>query len=296
MSTGTETICFSGNFEPGTGWDGWVKYPFFPGYALVAEVTELGPGTGCLKLGQVVVSRCGHASEHVKRESECYPVPDGMDLKLVSWFALAKIAAMGARAAAHRLGESVVVIGAGPVGQMAVRWAAVTGPQHLVAVDTVPARLDMARRGGATVCIPKTIDDAQSDITAALAGRQPDLVIDTTGNPLAFRGALRTARPRGRILLLGDTGHPDQQHMVQELVVRGLTLVGAHDGNEDGEWNTPRILGLFYRLVQDGRFPLDGLITHEFRPDQCADAYALAASRRSETMGILFDWRGGTAR
>ena len=291
LSTGTETICFTGNYEPGTGWDGWVKYPFHPGYALVGEVVELGPGATSLRVGQVVASRCGHASDHVKPESECYPVPSGMDPKLMTWFALAKIAAMGARAAAHRLGESVVVVGAGPVGQMAVRWAAATGPEHLVVVDTVEKRLEMALHGGATLGIAKPIDDAQCDITAALGGRQPDLVIDTTGNPLAFRGALRTARLRGRVLLLGDTGHPDEQHMVQELVLRGLTLVGAHDGNEDEQWNTPRILRLFFRLVRDGLFPLDGLITHEFLPGQCGEAYALAANRRAETMGILFDWR-----
>jgi 2-desacetyl-2-hydroxyethyl bacteriochlorophyllide A dehydrogenase len=291
MSTGTETTCFSGNFEPGTGWDAWVKYPFFPGYALVGEVAELGPGATTLRVGQVVVSRCGHASEHVKPESECYPVPSGMDPKLMSWFALAKIAAMGARAAAHRLGESVVVIGAGPVGQMAVRWAAATGPEHLLVVDTVEKRLEMAMHGGATLGIAKPIEGAQAEITAALGGGQPDLVIDATGNSLVFRSALRTARHRGRVLLLGDTGHPDQQHMVQELVVRGLTLVGAHDGNEDEQWNTPRILRLFFRLVRDGMFRLDGLITHEFRPQQCAEAYALAAFRRPETMGILFDWR-----
>jgi threonine dehydrogenase-like Zn-dependent dehydrogenase len=174
---------------------------------------------------------------------------------------------------------------------MAVRWAAATGPQHLVVVDTVERRLEMACRGGSTLGIAKPIDDAQADITAALGGVRPDLVIDTTGNPLAFRGALRTARQRGRVLLLGDTGHPDQQHMVQELVLRGLTLVGAHDGNEDEQWNTQRILQLFFRLVRDGLFRLDGLITHEFRPGQCAEAYALAAFRRAETMGILFDWR-----
>ncbi len=135
MSTGTENIIFNRLFEANTGWDNWVSYPFKPGYAAVGIVTELGQDVDNLTVGQRVVCRRGHASEHVFEALRCYPVPDSISDEDASWFSLAKIGAMGARVADVRLGERVVVIGAGPIGQMALRWAVAAGAGQLIVVD-----------------------------------------------------------------------------------------------------------------------------------------------------------------
>jgi len=51
-----------------------------------------------------------------------------------------------------------------------------------------------------------------------------------------------------------------------------------------------KLMHTFFQLVGEGKFDLSELITHEFLPDQCIDAYAQADQRREETMGVLFDW------
>jgi len=160
MSTGTENIVFNRLFEAGTGWDRWVSYPFKPGYSAVGVVTELGSGVTNLTVGQRVVCRQTHASEHVSEALKCYPVPEGISDEDASWFALAKIAAMGARVADVRLGERVVVIGAGPIGQMALRWAAAAGAGQLIVVDPFAARLGLATSGGADHVIGRPIGEA----------------------------------------------------------------------------------------------------------------------------------------
>ena len=291
MSTGTENIVFNRLFAPGTHWDNWVKYPFLPGYSLVGEATAVGEGVTKVAVGDRVVLRTGHASHHVVDAKDCVVAPKTLAPETTAWFALAKIAAMGARGAAVKLGESVLVIGAGPIGQMALRWSLAAGAGRVIVADMVPLRLELAKRGGASVVVAEPIESATEKILAANGGALPDVVIDTTGNSKVFTSALRLVRTQGRMVLLGDTGSPDEQHLIPDVICRSLSIVGAHDCTEDDRWNREIICALFFAFAGDGRFRMDGLNTHVFKPEQCVDAYATANTRRGETMGILFDWR-----
>ncbi len=289
MSTGTENIVFNRLFDSGTHWDNWVKYPFFPGYASVGVIEAVGPGVS-LKAGDRVVSRSAHASHQVFDAASCNVVPIGIDPRQASWFALAKIAFMGARAAAYSLGDSVVIIGAGPIGQMSVRWAFAAGVKSIIVVDPVAKRLELARAGGATAVVAQPGDQALEAVKAANGGTLPRVVIDGTGHHAVFSSALRFAADRGRVVILGDTGSPAGQHLSSDVISRGLTIVGAHDCHNDATWNGTTITDLFFDLVASGRFRLDGLITHTFPGAEGAKAYEMANQRRGETMGILFDW------
>jgi 2-desacetyl-2-hydroxyethyl bacteriochlorophyllide A dehydrogenase len=65
VSTGTESFCFRGEFEPGTSWAGWVKYPFYPGYSNVGRVIALGEGVTDYQVGDRVCSLLGHVQHGV---------------------------------------------------------------------------------------------------------------------------------------------------------------------------------------------------------------------------------------
>ena len=60
ISTGTECIALSRNFAPGTHWDSWVKYPFYPGYSHTGRVIEIGDGVENLKVGDRIAARTRH--------------------------------------------------------------------------------------------------------------------------------------------------------------------------------------------------------------------------------------------
>jgi 2-desacetyl-2-hydroxyethyl bacteriochlorophyllide A dehydrogenase len=290
MSTGTENIVFNRLFDPGTHWDKWVQYPFEPGYCFVGVVEATGKSVTEFQPGQVVFGRLGHASHHVVPTERLFPVPYGIEPQQATWAGLAKIAAMGARAAAFSLGDSVLIIGAGPVGQMAVRWANAAGVERLIVVDPVQARLELAHRGGATALIAQPIGEAEQAVRAANGDDLPPCVVDSTGHAAVFSWALKLAARKGRVVLLGDTGMPDEQHLTADVITRGLTIIGAHDTHDDASWNAARIYRLFFQLLRTNRFELSGLNTHFFAPQACAQAYSVANTRRAETMGILFDW------
>jgi 2-desacetyl-2-hydroxyethyl bacteriochlorophyllide A dehydrogenase len=291
MSTGTENIVFNRLFDPGTHWDLWVRYPFYPGYSAVGVVEKVGDGVSSLRPGDRIASRVSHRSVALVEENECVRIPSTLPLEEAAWFALGKITFHGAKAAAYTLGDSVLIIGAGPIGQMSLRWARADGVSDIVVVDSVPDRMAMAQAGGATATIVAGIDQAREAVMKACGGKLPRVVIDSTGNPVVFAAALSLAADRGRIVILGDTGQPAKQSLTPDVITRGLTIVGAHDAHNTPEWNTATIGALFLRLAAEGRISLRGLTSHLFQPDQCQEAYETANRDRSKTMGILFDWR-----
>jgi threonine dehydrogenase-like Zn-dependent dehydrogenase len=273
MSTGTENIAFNRNFDPGTHWDMWVRYPFRPGYLTVGVVEDTGAH---------VFHRGTHASHHVIAAERCTPIPDGVDVRDATWCGLAKIAFSGLTVAGYRTGEDVVIVGAGPIGQMSVRWARASGLASVTVVDVAPFRLELARRGGATRTIERPV--SESGLTDV------PLVIDTTGNADVLADCLRICGRFAKVVLLGDTGRPEAQHLTSDVITKGLTIIGTHDTHDRGGWPESRVNAVFFELVASGRFPLDGLITDVVDANDPAKAYELANTAREKTMGICFDW------
>jgi 2-desacetyl-2-hydroxyethyl bacteriochlorophyllide A dehydrogenase len=290
MSTGTENIVYNRHFDPGTHWDNWVRYPFYPGYSSVGTIEAVGEDVTSLKVGQRVAVRPGHRSHDVTSADSCMPIGDGIPFEQAVWFALAKITFLGACAAGYSLGDSVMIIGAGPIGQMSLRWARAAGAESLIMVDTAEHRMPLAQAGGATSVITLPIAEAGDAVLAAGGGTLPRVVIDSTGNAAVFAAALGLVRRFGKVVLQGDTGSPARQALTPDVIMKGLTIVGAHDSHETPEWNGSAIARLFFNLIATGRFPLEGLTSHVFKPEQCAEAYATANRDRATTMGILFDW------
>jgi 2-desacetyl-2-hydroxyethyl bacteriochlorophyllide A dehydrogenase len=310
MSTGTENIVFNGRFEPDSHWAQYGVFPFQPGYACVGEVVEAGPEVRSPRLGETVYLGLPHASEHVVGAEECVLVPQGVDPRQATWCALAGVAFVAVRKAEVPLGGTVLIVGAGPVGQMCLRWARAAGARRVLVVDPVPGRTEIAAAGGATSVVVAGAGDSRDAVRGILGGLPP-IVIEATGHHRVFAESLPLVNDHGRLVLVGDTGAPSMQHLTADVVPRGLTIVGAHGGHlghvlgldatsgdeqldvfhSGSRSGASRALGqIFFEMVADGRFPLDGLISHEFPIEKAAAAYALANDARSETMGILFTW------
>jgi 2-desacetyl-2-hydroxyethyl bacteriochlorophyllide A dehydrogenase len=285
ISTGTENIILNHLFDEGTHWDHYIKFPFCPGYSFVGEVTQCAPGVQRLKVGDRIVARSSHATEHVLSETQCHVVPPTVSSEDAAWFGLAKISFSGARAAKYVLGGRVLIIGGGPIGQLSARWALAAGAGKVVMVEPQNARLTLAKRAGVHVGINTNLLEGRSQIMDAFGGESPEYVMDTTGAAPVFSQALEICGQFGTVILLGDTGTPSRQCLNSSLLMKGLHIVGAHDIH----LTEADALKVFWPLLIDGRFNLEGMVTHRFTIDQASEAYALANERRGETMGLLFD-------
>ncbi len=293
VSTGTEMTAFNGTFDPGTHWDRYVVYPFKPGYSMIGRVEKIGPRVNSWKIGGIVGLRKSHASHHVVLQTDAYAVPAGLDLRQAAWFALGKITYVGAKAAQYKLGESAIIVGCGPIGQLAVRWAAQCGLRHLCVIDSAEERLKLALEGGATAAIGLPVAQAKDRILELCGGVMPGTITDTTGNPAVFGDVQRLSAIFGRIVLLGDAGSPDSQHLTSDLIRKGLTVTGAHDGHiEFSHQQSGAVYELFFKMLVEKRIDVSNLITHRVKPKDCESVYQMLNQRRQDTMGVIFDWEG----
>src|SRR4051794_27458188 len=120
-------------------------------------------------------------------------------------------------------GDTVAVLGLGPVGLCAVQVAKAAGAAAVIAIDQVPDRLEMARAFGATP-IHLTEEDPRAAVKQATAGRGVDVCVDAVGHPDALELAAKLARARGALSLVGVYAERTDVHM-GIVWLKGLTLV-----------------------------------------------------------------------
>jgi len=166
-------------------------------------------------------------------------VPDGVSDEHA---ALAEPLAVGLHAARRAQvgpGDSVLVLGAGPIGLAALIGARASGAAAVFVTEPNPARAEIARSIGATEVFDPTIDDVRSAVFKRTDRIGPDAVIDGTGRPEAIALGLRSVRRGGRVAVAGIS--PSELKVdLRQLVLYERTLVGSLGYNFD----IPRVLDL----------------------------------------------------
>lgn len=296
ISTGTETICYGRLFDPGTHWDNWVKYPFATGYSLVGHVVAAGNEGKDFKEGDRVAIRASHQRYVITTQTDLYRIPQEVSDEEATWFGLANIAQNGVRRAEHKLGDTVVVVGLGLLGQLVTQYARLLGARQVIAIDPAQNRLKMASAHGATTTLAMTAEAAYDEVMRLTGGVGAEVVYEITGAAPVFPAALRLPRRFGCVLLLGDAGRPASQHLAPDVVLKGLRVVGAHDGNppaistDHAPWSHQKMADLFFSYLGRGDMRVSDLITHRYAPHQAAEAYNMLMERRADAMGVIFDW------
>lgn len=293
ISTGTELTAYVGDIPPSSAWSRYVQYPFEAGYAHVGRIVALGGDVTGLHIGDRVVSQAPHTTLACRAADDCLIVPANVSDEEATFCTLGKIVLNAVRMAEVALGETVVVVGAGLLGQLAVGLSSLSGAYQVICIDLAPARLEFARAMGATDTICADVTAAREEVRALLGGNPADCVFEVTGSPDVIPGALRLARRRGRVILLGSPRGATTVDLHDEVHTLGLRILGAHASTApsaetpDTPW-TPRRNGtLFLNLLAAGRLRTAGLITHRYALADAPAAYAMLAADRSRAMGVL---------
>nr|WSW70998.1 alcohol dehydrogenase catalytic domain-containing protein [Streptomyces sp. NBC_00995] len=164
---------------------------------------------------------------------------------------------------AVRPGDTVAVVGAGPIGLAAVVTARLYSPERVIAVDLAEPRLAAARSLGAEVTA--RADERPEQLVADLTGGLgADVVVEAVGVPESFEMCARMVRPGGHVANIGVHGKPAVLHL-EDLWIKDITIsTGLVDTS-----STPMLL----RLLAAGRLPTAELITHRFELGQMEEAY-----------------------
>jgi len=184
---------------------------------------------------------------------------------------------VGVLAGRVRPGDTVVIVGAGPIGLAAVLMARLVSPSRVVVVEPAASRRALATQIGADVTLGSEDPDAVEEVVLSLtAGLGADVVIEAVGLPEAFELCTRLVRPGGHVANVGVHGRPVTLHL-ETLWIKDVTITtGLVDTR-----TTPTLL----RLLADQQIDPTPLVTHRFALDDMPTAYDVF-SRPAETGAV----------
>ncbi|GIK80193.1 MAG: dehydrogenase [Alphaproteobacteria bacterium] len=275
--------------------------PHLLGHEASAIVVETGPGVTTVAAGDTVVMHWRPSAgiqsptphyrwrgqklnagwvttfnDHaVVSENRLTKISPDYDLKVAPLLGCAVTTAVGVinNDAKVKIGESVVVLGAGGVGLNVVQFARLVGAHPIVAVDLLDGKLDMAMKLGATHRInARNAANLEADLRAIVGDKGADKVIETTGARAVIEMAYNLTHPDGTCVLVGV---PTEKVTIYTLPIHfNKVLTGSHGGDCVPDVDIPRIV----KLNQAGRISFEGIITHEFPLERVNDALAVMRS------------------
>ncbi len=211
-------------------------------------------------------------------ERSCIPIPSDVAFDIAALVGCAVTTGVGAvwRTAGTKPGDRVAVIGCGGVGLSALMAAVAVGADPVVAVDTVPQKLEVARSFGATDGVlwhgsPEATAEAIRDAS----GGGVDVAVEATGRPEAMLAAFLSTRKRGAAVLIGIPRPDAVVSLPAGTIVRmERRVLGSIYGSSKPERDFAHTLDLY----RSGRLPIDRLVSHRLPLDDVERAFELMKS------------------
>jgi 2-desacetyl-2-hydroxyethyl bacteriochlorophyllide A dehydrogenase len=284
-----------------------VRPPVIVGHELVGEVVE--DTTGRYESGQRVAVEpllvcgvcraCREGASHVCRnlrvqgvhanggaaELLCtpthrlHPIPEGLSWEAAACTEPASVAVHMVRRAGVELGDTVLVLGGGPIGFLVASVARAAGARRVLVSEMSQSRLALCRRAGL-----ETIDAAQADpvevIRGITDGEGADVVVEAVGHPATVAQMVAACRVRGRILIGGIGGAPNPVDLAA-VVFKEVTLVGSRVYES-------RDMATALQLLGSGALNVDGLVTRTVPlVDAVSEGYQRLRDSRDEMKVLL---------
>jgi threonine 3-dehydrogenase len=178
-------------------------------------------------------------------------------------------------------GKSVAITGCGPIGLCSVGIARAAGASMVVATDTEPYRLRLAREMGADLALDAGDPETVRQILDATGGDGVDVVLEMSGAGPALNQALRLVTRGGRISLLGIFPEPVAIDLSDLVIQRGIRLYGIYGRRIYDTWERTQA------LLRSGRFDPSPILTHRFDLADWERGFELIASRHAGKVVLI---------
>lgn len=293
MSPGTEKGLLVGAIVP---------LPTNIGYAMVAEVVELGEGVEDLKVGDHIVTTGEHAQYLIMDEMNCTLCPEGVDLRQAAFWNLGHTGMYALRRSNLQMGEPCAVLGQGFVGAITAQCARIAGAVPVIVTDLDDTRLDAARKMGVDVAINSKTDPEGLEKAVEELGRGGlPVIFEATGARGPLMQAAELISERGRLVMISQVHGEAMPPIDDPIMQKGASLIGTYVNSKpyklkradlliEGAW--PPVMGkklnryvnadcwtsdediqVFLNLIKYGKLDITPLISHEFKYTEIPEAY-----------------------
>ena len=283
--------------------EGTHLFPCVPGHEFSGEIVEIGNKVTSFKIGDKATayplipcmrcewcqqgeynlcedydylgSRCdGAFAEYVKvPASNLIKLPKEVDFEEAAMTDPACVALHGIkRAGGIRIGESVAILGIGPIGMLACQWAKAMGAGKIIAVDIIEDKLKIVRDFGVDVLINARKEDVVKRVMEETKGKGVNLVMEIAGSLATQKASLLIAAKKGRVIHIGrsysDVLLPDEVYT--RIFRKELEIYGAVNSNFsslDNEWKTT------LEFMASGAIKTKPLISHRIKLENIAETF-----------------------
>ncbi|NLE45367.1 MAG: alcohol dehydrogenase catalytic domain-containing protein [Chloroflexi bacterium] len=288
------------------------ELPFTLGHEFAGEVEALGPGVTWPPVGTRVAvdpaipcGQCetcqegnpnccpsvrfpgsapvpGALSEwYVHPAHLCEPIPDELGFDDGAMLEPLGVDVHALTLAKVRPGDIVAILGAGPIGLLALQLCARSFTGAVYVMEPIPERREMALRMGATAVCDPNAEDPVAWLLAQTQGRGADLVLEAAWGEQAVDQAVHMAKPAGRVVLIGIPREDVVTFSAGNARRKGLTILMSR-----------RMKAVYKRamaLVARDAVDLQALITHRFPLERSAEAFDLVASLRDGVIKVMIE-------
>jgi 2-desacetyl-2-hydroxyethyl bacteriochlorophyllide A dehydrogenase len=305
ISAGTELTAYRGSnpylskrWEPGrrlfVPGEVSLNYPVEGwGYEEVGRVVQVDAGGDGVEEGQVVWGAWGHRSTCVMSgvDAAARRLRDGVDPVNGVFSQIGAIALNAILDADIHVGETVAIFGQGVPGLIATQLARLNGG-HVVAVDRIAKRLELATQLGADHVIDATDISAAEEIKDLTSGRGADVCIEFSGAYGALHEAIRSAAYNSKVVVsgffqgvgiglsLGEEFHHNRIRLV-------CSQISGVSPALDHRWDEARLRSTVMDLQAQGRIDFASLVTHVYSVDEAAEAFRVLDETPEEAVQVI---------
>jgi len=206
-------------------------------------------------------------------------IPDGVSFEQASFIEPVNTCMKGIETLRLVQGETVLVVGQGPIGIILSVLARRCGAR-VITSDLYPQRLTIAQKYGLNENIDASTSDTVSTIKQLTEGRGADAVILAVAGNRLIRPAMEATRPGGRVLLFAQTQHGEAIIDPASVCVDEKSLLGSYSASVD-------LQGESARFVLGREMDLEKLVSHRFALADSIDALQLAAHPKPDSMKVV---------
>lgn len=297
VSPGTERANLCGDENVSADGGPTKAFPRRLGYSSSGIVTAVGPDVRSVRVGDRVAAYwTTHTKYNIVNESRLVKIPDGVGMREAAASFIATFPLAAIRKVRLEIGEPVLVMGLGLLGQYAVRLAVAAGGAPVIGADPVASRRADALRGGADYALDP-LEPGFAERVKEITGGGAHCAIEVTGVGAGLDETLDCMARFGRVALLGCTR--DKNFTIdyyRKVHGPGITLIGAHTNarpmTESSEFAFTHNddLSALLKLQKLGRMDVSSMLGPLYSPADCPEVYDRLIRERDFPMLLQFDW------
>ncbi len=298
VSAGTELLVYRGELPTSIPLDATIdeladqteSFPVRYGYAAVGHVVELGQDVDPKWLNQLVFAFHPHESHFCISSGTLIPVPAGISAEDAAFLPNMETAVSLVMDSRPMIGETIVVLGLGIVGQLTLKLLSNMPLANCIGVDGIPSRRNLALKNGASA----VYDPSDPALGTALGKLGADAVLELSGNPKALDLAVKLAGYNGRIVIGSWYGTKQASvdfggHFHRSNIQLVASQVSRLHPSLTGRWTKARRLDVAWQMIKRDR-PSEKYVTHRSDAGEAKAIYKLIDERPDEALQVIFTY------